>query len=181
MLFQESRVHGAFLIELERITDDRGFFARAWCSEQFGKRGLSQKIVQVNTALSHRAGTLRGMHFQRAPHAEVKVVQVPRGAAYDVVLDLRPESPSYCQWEGFELTGENFRALYIPEGCAHGYLTLDDETVLTYSTSVSFQSSAATGVRYDDPAFGIQWPRAASVISKADQNWPDYVREVTQR
>ena len=174
MLFQETTIPGAFVIELEPIRDERGFFARTWCATQFAKRGLSTTIAQVNTALSAAAGTLRGMHYQAAPHAEVKIAHCPRGAAYDVVLDLRPDSPQYRRWFGLELSEQNFRALYIPEGCAHGYLTLEPDTVLTYSTSVEYAPKSAAGVRFDDPAFGIHWPRAASVVSKADSAWPAF-------
>ncbi|MEP7242481.1 MAG: dTDP-4-dehydrorhamnose 3,5-epimerase family protein [Gammaproteobacteria bacterium] len=174
MKFEETSIPGAFVIDLEPIRDDRGFFARSWCATQFAKHGLSTTITQVNTALSVAAGTLRGMHFQAAPHAEVKVVQVPRGSAYDVVLDLRPDSPQYRRWFGLELSEQNFRALYIPEGCAHGYITLEPDTVLTYSTSVDYAPKSAAGVRFDDPAFGIHWPRAASVVSSADRAWPAF-------
>jgi dTDP-4-dehydrorhamnose 3,5-epimerase len=174
MLFQETPLPGVFVIEIEPIRDERGFFARAWCAGQLGKRGLSTHIAQVNTACSTLAGTLRGMHFQAAPHGEVKIAQCARGAAYDVALDLRPDSPTFCRSFGIELSGENFKALYIPEGCAHGYLTLEDNTVVAYSTSVEYAPKSATGVRFDDPAFGIQWPRKAGIVSKADRAWPDF-------
>jgi dTDP-4-dehydrorhamnose 3,5-epimerase len=174
MQFTETAVDGAWIIELKRISDDRGFFARTWCGEVMAKHGLSSRITQINTAESTRAGTLRGMHFQSAPHAEVKIASCPRGAVFDVVVDLRRESPTYRRWHGVELTESNFKSLYIPEGCAHGYLTLADNSVLSYTTSHAYAAQSAGGVRHDDPAFGIEWPRPVTVISPADRNWPAY-------
>jgi dTDP-4-dehydrorhamnose 3,5-epimerase len=174
MNFQETKIAGSYVIDVRRIEDPRGFFGRTWCRQEMGEQGLSQEIVQVNTALSLAKGTLRGMHFQRDPHAEVKIVSCPSGAVFDVVLDLRPESPTYCEWFGVELSGDNFRMLYIPEGCAHGYQTLQDNSVLNYTTSVMYAPDHATGVRYDDPAFGIEWPQSVSVVSDADAGWPDF-------
>lgn len=174
MQFTETPVAGAFVIELKRIVDDRGFFARQWCQEQLASRGLCDKIAQINTGTSTRMGTLRGMHFQEAPYAEVKIAHCPRGAVFDVVVDLRPESPTFGRWHGVELSGENYRALYVPEGCAHGYLTLADDTVLTYFTSHPYAAGAAKGVSYDDPAFGIEWPAEVRVVSDADRNWPKF-------
>ena len=174
MQFTETAVHGAYVIELKRITDQRGFFARQWCQQQLAARGLCDQISQINTGTSTRAGTLRGMHYQLPPHAEVKIAQCPRGAVYDVVVDLRPESPTFRRWHGVELTGDNYLSLYVPEGCAHGYLTLTDDTVLTYLTSRAYAPTAATGVRYDDAAFGIEWPGAISVVSEPDRNWPAF-------
>jgi dTDP-4-dehydrorhamnose 3,5-epimerase len=179
MQFTATPVAGAFVIELKRIADERGFFARQWCQELLAQRGLSDRIAQINTANSSKAGTLRGMHFQRAPHSEVKIVHCPRGAVFDVVVDLRPDSPSYCRWHGVELSGDNYRALYIPEGCAHGYLTLRDDTVLTYSTSHPYAPAAAAGVMYNDPAFGIQWPAPIQLVSGPDRAWPVFDRGVT--
>lgn len=174
MQFLETKVQGAFTIDLKRIVDERGFFARQWCQEQLAARGLCDHIAQINTGISTRAGTLRGMHYQEAPHAEVKIAHCPRGAVYDVVVDLRPESPTFCLWHGVELSGDNCRALYVPEGCAHGYLTLADDTVLTYVTSRPYAPGAAKGVRYDDPAFRIEWPGTAQIVSDADLKWPAF-------
>ena len=174
MLFQETDIAGAFVVEIKRIVDDRGFFGRTWCTEEFRKRGLSDTIVQINTGVSTRAGTLRGMHYQAAPHAEVKIVQCTRGTVYDVAVDLRRESQTFKRWAAVELSDQNYRAFYIPEGCAHGYLTLSDDAVLTYMTSKSYAPAAAKGVRFDDPAFGIQWPGEIRVVSTADRNWPDF-------
>jgi dTDP-4-dehydrorhamnose 3,5-epimerase len=174
MLFQETDVAGAFVLEIQPIKDDRGFFGRTWCREELAKRGLADGIAQINTAVSLKAGTLRGMHFQLAPHAEVKIVQCTRGRVYDVALDLRPASATFKRWAAVELSDRNYRSFYIPEGCAHGYLTLEDDAVLTYSTSRPYAPQHARGVRFDDPAFAIQWPAAAQVISAADRNWPDF-------
>lgn len=174
MNFQETKIAGSYVIDVRRIEDDRGFFGRTWCRQELAEHGLSQEIVQVNTALSLAKGTLRGMHFQRSPHSEVKIVSCPSGAVFDVVLDLRPESPTFRQWFGVELTADNFRMLYIPEGCAHGYQTLQDNSVLNYTTSAMYAPDHATGVRFDDPAFRIDWPLPVSVISDADAGWPDF-------
>lgn len=176
MIFTAAPLAGVFIIDLEPIRDERGFFSRTWCESQFAAKGLVNRIVQINTAHNPQAGTLRGMHFQRSPHAESKVVHCPYGAVFDVAVDLRPESPTHCQWFGVELTEQNHRALYIPEGCAHGYITLVGNTGLTYLTSHVFEGKSASGVRYDDPAFRIQWPQAPALISKADSNWPAYTR-----
>jgi dTDP-4-dehydrorhamnose 3,5-epimerase len=174
MLFSETDVAGAFVIDIEPIKDERGFFGRTWCRTEFARRGLSDTIVQVNTAVSVRKGTLRGVHYQLAPHAEVKIVQCTRGSVYDVAVDLRPASPTFRRWAAVELSGHNYRAFYIPEGCAHGYLTLADDVVLTYSTSAAYAAQHARGVRFDDPAFGIQWPGQVQVISAADRGWPNF-------
>ncbi len=137
-------------------------------------QGLSTHVAQTNLAVSLKAGTLRGMHYQRAPFGEVKIMHCQRGAVFDVIVDLRPTSATFSQWVGIELTAENGRMLYAPEGCAHGYVTLRDDTVLSYSTSQFYAPEAAHGVRFDDPAFNIQWPVAVSVISAQDRNWPTF-------
>ncbi|MEO8445608.1 MAG: dTDP-4-dehydrorhamnose 3,5-epimerase family protein [Gammaproteobacteria bacterium] len=172
MQFTETGVQGAFVIDLRRIVDERGFFARQWCHDELAKRGLCAHIAQINTSESTLRGTVRGMHYQETPHAEVKIAHCPRGAVFDVVVDLRPDSPTFRRWHGVELTGENFRALYVPEGCAHGFITLRDDTVLTYFTSKPYAPAAAKGVRFDDPAFGIRWPEEVRVVSAADRQWP---------
>ncbi|MCE9544626.1 MAG: dTDP-4-dehydrorhamnose 3,5-epimerase family protein [Planctomycetia bacterium] len=175
MIFHELPVAGAYLIDVERLTDDRGFFARAWCGREFAAQGLVAELAQASLAYTHKKGTLRGVHFQAAPHAEAKVVRCVRGAAYVVALDLRLESPTYLRSSGVELTAENRRAIYVPLGCAQGYQTLVDDTELLYQMSVAYVPGAGRGVRYDDAAFGIQWPLPVSVISQADRSWPDYV------
>ncbi len=176
MQFRETPVAGAFVIEPERRVDQRGFFARVFCERELGDRGLERSVRQINTGFSPRTGTLRGMHYQLDPHAEVKIVRCVRGAAFDVVVDLRPGSPSYTRWYGIELTADNGLQLYVPKGTAHGYLTLKNDTEVVYSTSSPYAPDAARGVRYDDPAFAIAWPTEVRVISDADSSWPLFVR-----
>lgn len=175
MIFEETPVAGAFLIDLERREDDRGFFARAFCRREFEEHGLNPDVVQCNLSLSANAGTLRGMHFQRPPHEEAKLVRCTRGALWDVVLDLRPGSPTYLASYGAELSADNRRMLYIPEGCAHGFQTLVPETEAFYQVSAAYAPDHEGGVRWDDPAFGLEWPEAAErTISAKDLAWPDY-------
>lgn len=172
MIFEPLAVQGAWLIRQERRSDHRGHFARVWCEAELAKAGLDARIAQVNTGFSPKAGTLRGLHFQLPPHAEVKIARVTRGAAFDVVLDLRQGSPTYGRWAGVELTADNGDQVYVPEGCAHGYLTLVDDTELVYSATVPYAPASARGVRFDDPRFGIEWPMAPAVISDPDRGWP---------
>lgn len=174
MKFIETPVKGAWLVELDRISDDRGFFARSWCQRELQQKGLNSELVQINVGYNVRKGTLRGMHYQRAPEAEVKLVRCTMGAVYDVVVDLRPDSPTHRCWAAYELTAENRRQLYIPEGCAHGYQTLVDDAEITYLTSRFYAPKHANGVRFDDPAFGVDWPLPVTSISDADKGWLDY-------
>ena len=174
MIFEALEIPGAWQIDLKRIADDRGFFARAWCRQEFLDHGLNPELVQINMAFNPRQGTVRGMHFQAAPHAEAKLVRCTRGAVCDVVVDLRRESPTYRRWLAVELTADNRRMLYIPEGCAHGYQALQDATELFYQTSAAYAPKAAGGVRFDDPAFNITWPLPVTLISDADRSWPDF-------
>lgn len=174
MIFQKLALPGAYVIEIKRIEDDRGFFARSWCRNEFEQEHLNHNFVQTNVGYSKTAGTLRGMHFQTAPYQEVKYVSCTRGAIYDVMIDLRPESPTFKQWCGVELTQDNHKMLYIPEGFAHGYLTLVDNTQMSYMTTQFYMGEYATGVRFDDPAFGIKWPIPIKVISDKDASWPDF-------
>lgn len=175
MLFAETELPGAYFIDVEPREDERGFFARAWCREEFAKNGLEIEIAQCNLAYNHRAGTLRGMHFQSHPHAEVKLVRCTRGAVYDVVIDLRRESSTFMHWIGVELTEENRRMVYVPEGFAHGYQTLVDGTETFYQVSQPYVPEAGMGVRWDDPAFNIEWPPVDQrIISSKDQAWPDF-------
>jgi dTDP-4-dehydrorhamnose 3,5-epimerase len=166
-----------FLIEVNEIVDDRGVFARAWCVDEFARQGLDSDVLQINLGFSHRRGTLRGMHFQRPPHAEAKYVRCTRGAVFDVAVDVRAGSPTCGRWVGFELSACNRRGLYVPPGYAHGYQTLSDESEILYTTSARYAAASATGVRYDDAAFGIRWPGPVSVISHADSHWPDFEPE----
>ena len=172
MIFTETPLAGAFVIDLDKRADERGFFARAWCRREFEEHGLIPHIEQINVGYSRRRGTLRGMHWQNPPHAEVKVVRCVRGAMFDVIVDLRPESPTRCRWFGVELRSETGQMLYVPQGFAHGYQTLADETEMIYQTTQPYVSQSATGVRYDDPAFGIRWPLDVTCVSDADRNWP---------
>lgn len=168
------RLAGAYLIELDPIRDARGFFARAFCADELARHGMNATIAQINIGSNTQAGIVRGMHFQRAPHAEVKIVRCTAGAIFDVIVDLRPESPTFKQWIGVELSAENRRTLYVPEGFAHGYQSLQPDTEMYYMTSHRFASSHAAGVRYNDPMFGIEWPLPVSLISTADSSWPDF-------
>lgn len=174
MILSELPLAGGYLIEPEYREDERGHFARIWCAREFAQHGLSTALVQVNIGYSKRKGTLRGMHFQNAPHAEVKLVRCTRGAVYDVMVDLRPESPTHGRWYGAELTPDNGKMLYIPERFGHGYLTLTNHAEISYQTSRPYVADAATGVAYNDPAFGIDWPMEPTVLSDADRNWPPY-------
>jgi dTDP-4-dehydrorhamnose 3,5-epimerase len=173
VIFAKTKIDGVFVVELEPRRDERGFFARQWCADEFTRAGLNPGIAQINTARSAAAGTLRGLHFQVAPHAEAKLVRCTRGAVFDVAVDLRAGSPTFRQWFGTDLDGESGRMLYVPEGCAHGYLTLEPNTDLTYQASVPYAPKSARGVRYDDPAFGIVWPGPVKVVSQQDLTWPD--------
>ncbi len=175
MIFIETELKGAHIIELERREDNRGFFARTWCQQEFAAHGLAARIVQVNLSYNHSRGTLRGMHFQTAPYAEAKLVRTVRGAIYDVIIDLRPDSPTYKRWIGVELTADNRRALFVPEGFAHGFQTLEDHTDVLYAMSTFYTPLAASGLRYNDPAFAITWPLPVSVISERDTSWADFV------
>jgi dTDP-4-dehydrorhamnose 3,5-epimerase len=173
MRFTETKVAGAFLIESEPIADERGLFARTWCQDEFRDHGLNPSLAQCSVSFSHRKGTLRGLHYQVAPHEEAKLVRCTRGAIWDVAVDLRPDSPTFRAWFGADLSADNRAALYIPEGCAHGQLTLADDTEVFYQMSAPFVPGAARGVRWDDPAFGIEWPGTVEVINQRDRSYPD--------
>jgi dTDP-4-dehydrorhamnose 3,5-epimerase len=172
--FTETDVAGTFLIELEPIADRRGWFARSFCTREFAEHGLDPVVAQCNVSFNALAGTLRGMHFQAEPDGEAKLVRCTRGAIYDVVVDLRPDSPSHRRWVGFELTPENGRMMYAPVGTAHGFVTLVDASEVHYQMSHPYAPGAARGVRFDDPAFGIEWPVAATIVSERDRAYPDY-------
>jgi dTDP-4-dehydrorhamnose 3,5-epimerase len=174
MIFQQTKLPGVFEIRIERMTDERGFFARSWCREEFEAHGLNPSLVQCNISVSKRKGTLRGVHYQAAPHWEAKLVRCTRGAIYDVAVDLRPESPTYKQWVAIVLTADDRNMAFIPEGCAHGFLTLDDETEVFYQMSEFYNAGSARGVRWDDPAFRIQWPAKVEVISERDGAYPNF-------
>lgn len=174
MRFLETRLPGAYVIELEKHEDDRGFFARTWCRREFEAQGLNVDVVQANVSLSHRKGTLRGMHYQADPHGETKLLRCTKGALHDVIIDVRPDSPTHGQWLAVELTADNYRMLYVPEGFAHGFQTLTDDVEVTYQVTQFYTPGAERGVRYDDPAFGIDWPLPVTEITDKDRSWPDY-------
>jgi dTDP-4-dehydrorhamnose 3,5-epimerase len=174
MTFTETPLSGAFIIDIVPIDDERGFFSRTWSADEFEKRGLDTTLVQCNVAWNRVKGTLRGMHFQRAPYEEVKIVRCTRGALLDVIVDLRQGSPTFCRWTAVELNAESRRMLYIPKGFAHGYLTLTDDVEAYYHVSSPYVPESAGGVGWDDPAFGIEWPFTPSVISSRDRAWPRF-------
>ncbi len=174
MIFEETKLPGACIIDIEKREDARGFFARGWCQREFAAQGPASNIVQANISYNKWKGTLRGMHWQMAPAAETKLVRCTRGAIYDVIVDLRPGSPTYKQWIGVELTARNYRMLYVPEHFAHGFQTVEDDTEVTYQVSQFYTPEVERGARYNDPAFGIIWPLPVMVISDKDGNWPDY-------
>jgi len=176
MILTETDIAGVMIIDVERLMDDRGFFARGFCAEEFTAHGLRGDFVQTNIAHNARRGTLRGMHYQAEPAPEPKVVRCTRGAIYDVAVDLRPASPSYCQWVGAELSADNHRALYIPAGCAHGLLTLEDHSEVYYIMAAAYVPDLARGVRWNDPAFAIHWPFEPSTISERDAALADFIR-----
>jgi dTDP-4-dehydrorhamnose 3,5-epimerase len=174
MIFSETKLKGAYVIDIDKHEDHRGFFARAWCLNEFAEHNLNTKIVQVNIGFSHLKGTLRGLHYQEAPYEEAKLVRCTSGSLYDVIVDLRKVSPTFGQWIGVELSANNHRMVYVPEGFAHGYLTLEDDTELFYQTSQFYNQGFARGIRYNDPAFHIQLPLSIQSISENDRNWPDF-------
>ncbi len=174
MLFRETELAGVFEIHLEPKVDERGIFARTWCRQEFEQRGLNPKLVQCSISFNPRKGTLRGMHYQMDPYAETKVVRCTKGSIYDVVIDLRAQSPTFRNWIGVTLTAANRDMVYVPEGCAHGFLTLEDESEVFYQMSEYYHEESARGVRWDDPAFRIVWPAKAELISNRDRTLPDF-------
>jgi dTDP-4-dehydrorhamnose 3,5-epimerase len=176
MRFRPTPVRGAHVVEPEELADERGFVARVFCRDEFAAHGLRTDLAQCSISVSRQRGTLRGLHYQAKPHEEAKLVRCTQGAVFDVALDLRPASASYLKWFGIELSAENRRMLYIPEGCAHGLLTLRDDCEVHYYISEFHHPEAAAGVRWDDPAFGIAWPEAVRMISERDRSYPDFRR-----
>jgi dTDP-4-dehydrorhamnose 3,5-epimerase len=174
MVFTETGLKNAFILDVERFEDDRGFFARSWCRREFESRGLNADLVQCNVSGNRVKGTLRGLHYQAAPYAEAKVVRCTRGAIYDVMVDLRPRSETFLRHFGCVLTEDNHRALYIPEGFGHGFLTLADGSEVFYQMSQFYQPAAARGLRWNDPALSISWPEPVVVISDRDRSYPDF-------
>ena len=174
MKFTEIKLKGAFVIEPDRFDDERGFFSRTWDRKEYLEQGLSVDFSQFNLAYNHKAATLRGMHFQIAPHGEVKLVRCTRGAVYDVIVDLRKDSPTYTQWEGVELTADNYKTYYVPRGFAHGYVTLVDNSEVAYQVSDPYAPAAGRGVRWSDPVFGIKWPHEVKIVNPRDNTYPDF-------
>lgn len=174
MIFRETKLQGVFEIHLEPKSDARGFFARAWCQREFESKALNPRLVQCSISFNSRKGTLRGMHYQAQPYEEAKVVRCTKGAIFDVVIDLRPDSPTYKEWVSVALTATNRHMIYVPEGCAHGFLTLEDESEIFYQMSEFYNPESARGVRWNDPAFQIAWPEKVEVISERDQSYPNF-------
>jgi dTDP-4-dehydrorhamnose 3,5-epimerase len=174
MRFTPTSLSRAYVIEPERLVDERGFFARTWCRREFQARGLNPDLAQCNISFNRKAGTLRGMHYQEAPHQEAKLVRCTAGAVYDVIVDLRPDSATFKRWQAVTLTSENRRMLYIPEGFAHGFQTLVDDAEVFYQMSHCYRPESARGFRWDDPAFHIEWPVTAAVVSPKDCAYPDF-------
>jgi dTDP-4-dehydrorhamnose 3,5-epimerase len=174
MIFIETKLPGLFMVDLEQREDERGFFARSWCYNEFAAQGLATQLVQCNVSFNARRGTLRGMHYQAEPYPETKLARCTMGAIYDVAIDLRPDSPTFGQWMGVELTAENRRALYIPAGFAHGFQTLLDNSEVFYQMSEFYHAEAARGVRWNDPAFRISWPLTDPFLSEKDRTYPDF-------
>jgi dTDP-4-dehydrorhamnose 3,5-epimerase len=174
MEFHQTKLKGVFEITPERKPDERGFFARTWCQTEFAQHGLNSRLVQCSISFSPRKGTLRGMHYQAAPNAETKLIRCTQGAIYDVIVDLRPNSPTFKQWIAAPLTAENRKMIFVPEGCAHGFITQGENSEVFYQMSEFYSPDAARGVRYDDPAFAIVWPERVQVISERDRTYPDF-------
>ena len=174
MIFNQTKIAGVYLLQPERIADARGFYACLWSASEFAEHGIDARPLQCNLSFNPRKGTLRGMHYQRAPHEETKIVRCTMGAIFDVALDLRRDSPTFKQWTSSTLTAENREMLAVPPGCAHGYLTLVDNTEVSYQVSAYYAPTHAAGVRWNDPAFGIRWPGEATVIADRDRDYPDF-------
>lgn len=172
--FTPTSIDRALLIQSQPLADERGYFARVWCQQEFAELGLNTDLVQCNLSHNHQRGTLRGMHYQRAPFEEAKVVRCTQGSIYDVIIDLRSDSPSFMHWQAFELSADNQQMLYIPEGCAHGFQTLTDSAQVFYQMSQPYHPEYASGVRWNDPAWDIEWPLPVSRISHQDQTHPDF-------
>jgi len=177
VIFTEAKLKGAYIIELEKLEDERGFFARTWDQKQFEERGLNSKLVQCNISFNEKKGTLRGLHYQTSPYEEVKLVRCTRGSVFEVMIDLRKKSETYKQWIGYELSSQNYKTLYVPEGFALGHQTLEDNTELFYQMSQLYTPKYGRGIRWDDPAFNITWPLKPTIISKKDLSFENFKTE----
>lgn len=175
MIFTETRLKGAFIIDVKKLEDSRGFFGREWCKKEFEEHGLNPNIVQTNVSYSKVKGTLRGMHYQVAPYSECKTIRCTAGALYDVIVDIRKDSPTFKQWIGIELTAESYKMIYVPEGFAHGFITLEDHTAVNYMVTEYYAPGAEAGIKFDDPAFNIKWPFKPGIISERDNSLPFFV------
>lgn len=175
MKFTETKLAGAYIIELQELQDERGFFARTFCTKELEEHGLISDVVQANMSWNIKKGTLRGMHYQNDPYQETKLIRCTRGVLFDMIIDLRKDSPTYGESFGIELTADNHKALFVPRDFAHGFITLEDNTDAFYLVSQSYQPGAEGGIRYNDPRFNLQWPIKPEVISDKDANWPDYI------
>lgn len=176
MIFNETELNDAYIIDLDKLKDKRGFFARSFCVNEFKEHGIEFPVVQANVSYNRYKRTLRGMHYQQEPHGEAKLVRCTSGAIYDAIIDVRPDSSTYMQWMSVELSEQNYRMLYVPEGFAHGFITLEDETEVTYQVSEFYTPGAEKGIRWDDSAFNIDWPADPNTISEKDKAWPDFKR-----
>lgn len=174
MKFAETRLEGAFILEMEPHRDERGFFARTWCREEFEAHHLNPELAQCSTSFNKRRGTLRGLHYQDDPYAEAKLVRCTRGAIYDLIVDVRPGSKTFKQWLSVELTADNLLMLYIPEGFAHGFQTLEDDTEVFYQISEFYHPECSRGIRWNDPLFDLRWPIVSRIMSERDENFPDF-------
>lgn len=174
MIFTETKLAGAFLIELDKFEDERGFFALSWSEKEFAARGLESRFVESNVSFNHRKGTLRGMHYQQAPHGQVKLVRCTRGAIFDVIIDLRPSSATFKKWVGVELTASNHKTLYVPTDFAHGFQTLEDDSEILYQMSSPYVPESGRGIRWNDPAFGVEWPMPVELINDRDSSHEDF-------
>jgi len=175
MIFVETKLKGALIVEPEKLEDQRGFFARVWCQKEFEAYGLNPTVAQINISFNKNRGAIRGLHYQTAPNEEAKLIRCTKGAIYDVIIDLRPDSTTYLEWIGVELTADNHMMLYVPENFAHGYQSLTDDTEIFYPVSQFYSPESVQGVRWNDPTFSIDWPQVDNlVISEQDKSWPDY-------
>ena len=174
MIFTETVLKGAFLVEVKKLEDDRGFFGRAWCQQEFEDHGLNANIRQINTSFTHKKGTIRGMHYQIDPYQESKFIRCTRGRIFDVIIDLRPDSETFMQWIGHELSEDNYRMVFVPENFAHGFVTLQDHCEVYYPTTEFYTPGSERGIRYNDPAYNIDWPVEVEVVSEKDMGHADF-------
>jgi dTDP-4-dehydrorhamnose 3,5-epimerase len=174
MIFRETILKGAFLVEIKKLEDNRGFFGRAWCQQEFEENGLNGNIRQINTSFTHNKGTIRGMHYQIDPYQETKFIRCTRGRIFDVIIDLRPESVTFMKWIGHELSEDNYKMVYVPENFAHGFVTLEDNCEVYYPTTEFYTPDSERGIRFNDPAFNIEWPIEVEFVSEKDLSHPDF-------